>query len=250
MDFDYFYRRDGERYSFYMLPKVLVTDDRFKNLSSDAKVLYSCLLDRNTLSNRNGWIDEEERVYIIFTINEIMKCLNKSNRTAVKILNELEKIGLIQRKRQGLGKPNLIYVMDFMTGLDCECNNYTPEVKNLHSRNVESTLQEVKKVHGTNTNNINTDNSNTYFKGEQKVYGGFKNVFLSDRQIEELKNTVGIQLDNYIERLSTYIKSSGKEYKDHGATILSWFYKDQGNRKIQTTRKAPSLADYDKGDYL
>lgn len=164
-----------------MLPKVLVTDDRFKNLSSDAKVLYSCLLDRNELSNRNGWIDEEERVYIIFTINEIMKCLNKSNRTAVKILNELEKIGLIQRKRQGLGKPNLIYVMDFMTGLDCECNNYTPEVKNLHSRNVESTLQEVKKVHGTNTNNINTDNSNTYFKGEQKVYGGFKNVFLSDR---------------------------------------------------------------------
>ncbi|NLJ88071.1 MAG: replication initiator protein A, partial [Epulopiscium sp.] len=82
MDFDYFYRRDGERYSFYMLPKVLVTDDRFKNLSSDAKVLYSCLLDRNTLSNKNGWIDEEERVYIIFTINEIMECLNKSNRTA------------------------------------------------------------------------------------------------------------------------------------------------------------------------
>ena len=98
MDFDYFYRRDSERYSFYMLPKVLVTDDRFKNLSSDAKVLYSCLLDRNALSNKNGWIDEEERVYIIFTINEIMECLNKSNRTAVKILTELEKIGLIQRK--------------------------------------------------------------------------------------------------------------------------------------------------------
>ena len=80
--------------------------------------------------------------------------------------------------------------------------NYIPEVKNLHPE--ESTLQEVKKVHGTNNNNINTDNSNTYFKGSKKFMEDLKNVFLSDRQIEELKNTVGLQLDNYIERLSLY----------------------------------------------
>ncbi|WP_458524100.1 replication initiator protein A [Gardnerella vaginalis] len=117
MNFDYFYNRDGDRFSFFMLPKVLVTDEAFKGLSSDAKILYSCLLERTNLSYKNKWIDDEKRVYIIFTVEEIMTMLNKSNKTAVKILNELDSntggIGLIERKRQGLGKPNIIYVKDF-----------------------------------------------------------------------------------------------------------------------------------------
>lgn len=143
MEFDYFYNRDGDRFSYYMLPKILVTDEIFKNLSSDAKILYSCLLERTSLSYKNKWIDKEKRVYIIFTIEEIMRVLNKFNKTAVKILNELDKdsggIGLIKRKRQGLGKPNIIYVKDFMSIFRFECNNYTSEVKNLHSRNEKST---------------------------------------------------------------------------------------------------------------
>ncbi|WP_398597053.1 replication initiator protein A [Streptococcus suis] len=139
-----------------MLPKVLVTEDLYKNLSSDAKILYACLLERSSLSFKNDWIDEQGRVYIVFTVEEIMKMLNKSNKTAVKILNELDAntkgIGLIERKRQGLGKPNIIYVKDFMSVFRSECKNYTSEVKNLHSRNVETTLQEVKFLHSSNTN--------------------------------------------------------------------------------------------------
>ena len=75
MNFDYFYNRDTERFSFYMLPKVLVTEDLYKNLSSDAKILYACLLERSSLSFKNDWIDEQGRVYIVFTVEEIMKTL-------------------------------------------------------------------------------------------------------------------------------------------------------------------------------
>ena len=92
MEFDYFYNRDGDRFSYYMLPKIIVTDERFKNLSSDAKILYSCLLERTSLSFKNKWLDEENRVYIIFTVEEVMETLGRSNKTAVKILNELDSI--------------------------------------------------------------------------------------------------------------------------------------------------------------
>ncbi|WP_235808638.1 replication initiator protein A [Megasphaera hutchinsoni] len=150
MEFDYFYNRDGDRFSYYMLPKIIVTDERFKNLSSDAKILYSCLLERTSLSFRNKWLYEENRVYIIFTVEEIMETLGSSNKTAVKILNELDStsggIGLIERKKRGLGKPNIIYVKDFMSVFRSECKNYTSEVKNLHSRSVETTSQEMKNV--------------------------------------------------------------------------------------------------------
>lgn len=143
MDFDYFYNRDSESFSFYMLPKVLLTENLYKNLSSDAKILYVCLLERSSLSFKNDWIDEQGRVYIVFTVEEIMKMLNKSNKTVVKILNELDVnakgIGLIERKRQGLGKPNTIYVKEFTSVFRSECKNYTSEVKNLHQQEKDQT---------------------------------------------------------------------------------------------------------------
>lgn len=254
MEFDYFYNRDGDRFSYYMLPKVLVTDEIFKNLLSDAKILYSCLLGRTSLSFKNKWIDEENRVYIIFTVEEIMGILNKSNKTAVKTLNELDNstggIGLIERKRQGLGKPNIIYVKDFMSKFNIECKNYTSEVKKLHSRNVESTLQEVKKVQTSNPYNNNLDYRELNFSKGEKFYGIFQNVVLTDDEINNLKEDLGIYFDNYLERLSSYLKSTGKIYRDHKATILSWFYKDQGNIKQNNKAKVYSLNDYEMGETL
>ena len=249
MKYDYFYHRDSDSYSFYMLPKVLVKDDLFRVLSSDAKILYSCLLDRIELSTKNGWKDNEGRVYIIFTIDEIMEALNASNKTAVKILNELEKIGLIMRKRQGLGKPNLIYVMDFMSGFKSECKSYTSEVKNLHSRSVKSTFQEVKNLHRTNTNNNKTDITKTDLNNGKKAFGTFENVYLTTEEVKRLNETLGSRLENYIERLSTYLKSTGGHYNDHHATILSWFHKDQGS-KNNVGNNIPTNDDYSKGDYL
>ncbi|QRG86449.1 replication initiator protein A [Bulleidia sp. zg-1006] len=254
MEFDYFYNRDGDSFSYYMLPKIIVTDERFKNLSSDAKILYSCLLERTSLSFRNKWLDEENRVYIIFTVEEIMEILGRSNKTAVKILNELDStsggIGLIERKKRGLGKPNIIYVKDFMSVFRCECKNYTSEVKNLHLRSVETTPQEMKNVHGSNPNRNNTEYSNPDMSLGKAAYGTFQNVFLTEDEVIDLKEILQSLFDNYIERLSNYIQSTGKIYKDHKATILSWFYKDWGSVKQTNKAKSYSLEDYEMGDYL
>lgn len=115
MTYDYFYGQQAEMFAFYRVPKVLFTEDCFWNVSTDAKLLYCILLDRMNLSARNGWLDEEGRVYIIFTIEEIKGALGCAEKKAVKLLDELEKkCGLIERKRQGLGKPNLIYVKNFI----------------------------------------------------------------------------------------------------------------------------------------
>ena len=82
-------------------------------MSTDAKTLYGILLDRMGLSVKNGWLDEQGRVYIIFPVQEVMDALGCADNKATKLFRELEKFGLIERKRRGLGKPNLIYVKNF-----------------------------------------------------------------------------------------------------------------------------------------
>lgn len=111
IQFDYFHGIEAEQYSFYRVPKVLFTADYFKALTCEAKVLYGLMLDRMSLSIRNRWFDEEDRVYIIFTIEEIMELLCCRTQKAVKLLKELDTengIGLIEKRRPGLGRPNVI----------------------------------------------------------------------------------------------------------------------------------------------
>ena len=111
--FDYFYEQSGEMFSYFRVPKILFRDIKFKDLSTDAKTLYGILLDRMGLSVKNGWLDEQGRVYIIFPVQEVMDALGYADNKATKLFRELEKFGLIERKRRGLGKPNLIYVKNF-----------------------------------------------------------------------------------------------------------------------------------------
>lgn len=114
MQYEYFYGAQAEQFSFYRIPKALFTVPNFRELSTDAKVLYGILLDRMSLSLKNQWIDAQNKVYIIFTVEEIMDALNCANQKATRLMVELEKqAGLIERKRQGLGRPNLIYVKNF-----------------------------------------------------------------------------------------------------------------------------------------
>lgn len=262
LEFDYFYKRDLERFQFFMLPKILVTGEQFKTISSDAKILYACLFDRISLSAKNDWLDKEGRIYIIFTIEEIMKTINRSRPTAVKALDELDKntrgIGLIERKRLGFGKPNIIYVKDFTSYEGEKLENQTSrskdielqEVKKFNYRSKETELQEVKKVDPTNTNYIKTDSTKTDFNQEQKAFGAFQNVFLSNKELSNLKNILSNQLENYIQRLSSYLKSTGRTYEDHEATILSWFYKDQGQQTRSEKSNIPSLEEYERGEHL
>ena len=114
MQYEYFYGAQAEQFSFYRIPKALFTEPNFRELSTDAKVLYGILLDRMSLSLKNQWLDAQIKVYIIFTVEEIMDALNCANQKATRLMVELEKqAGLIERKRQGLGRPNLIYVKNF-----------------------------------------------------------------------------------------------------------------------------------------
>ena len=175
----YFYGKEADQYSFYKIPKLLFTDEHFKKVSVEAKVLYGLMLDRMSLSVKNQWLDGEGRAYIYYSLEDIMDALGCSNKKAITIMKELDAeagIGLIEKKRQGQGKPAMIYVKQFVIRDVQECKNYTseekttiPEVKKLHvlkckndtSRSEEITCLEVKKIH-TNKNNINnTELSNT-----------------------------------------------------------------------------------------
>ena len=155
---NYFYGSQAEQFSFYRLPKVLFTDPRFRSIPAEAKILYGLLLDRMSLSVKNGWMDSTGRVYIIFTVEEVMNALYCADNKASKLLRELEDVGLIERKRRGLGKPNLIYVKNF-TSDPSEPRDQNRE--NNDSRAVKTATPEPLKSRGNKNNQNYTDLSDT-----------------------------------------------------------------------------------------
>ena len=188
MTFNYFYGTEADQFSFYRIPKALFTDSYFKDLSSDAKILYGLMLDRMSLSIKNQWFDDKNRAYIYFSIEDIMELLNCGRNKAIKSMRELDDetgIGLIEKRRQGFGKVNVIYVKTFMPektdekkfgeGLEkfkkqTSVENEEPaEVYNLNfmksqnqtSRSPENKLQEVYISNSNNTKYNNTNINNT-----------------------------------------------------------------------------------------
>lgn len=166
MTLDYFYGAQADQFSFYRIPKALFTEEQFKAISAEAKILYGILLDRMSLSRRNGWLDEEGRVFIIFTLEEVMESIGCADQKATKLLQELDsKAGLIERKRQGLGKPNLIYVKNFVDNSG-GASNPPPKSRiktreNHDSGTVKITTQESRKSRCSNTDLSKTDQSDT-----------------------------------------------------------------------------------------
>lgn len=160
MEYPYFKGLEADRYSFYRVPKALVKADLFQKMSGDAKLLYAVLLDRMSLSIKNGWQDKHGNAYIICTIEEVMDSIHCARQKAVKLLDELEQeFRLIERRRQGLGKPNLLYVKDLYAGLSQ--SNYW-KYENHTSGSLKNELPGVPKSNGSNTEKINkTDNSET-----------------------------------------------------------------------------------------
>lgn len=210
----YFYGREADQYSFYRIPKLLFTEEYFKKISVEAKVLYGLMLDRMSLSMKNQWFDTEGRAYIYYSLEDIMDAMGCSNKKAISIMKELDiesGIGLIEKKRQGQGKPTMIYLKQFMIQDAQKCNNYISgeksaisEVKNLHvlkcknvmSRSEEITHSEVKKLH-TNKNNINnTELSNT--ESNHIISGNDGMGFDMEAYTEIIKEN--IELDILLER--------------------------------------------------
>lgn len=158
--FDYFYGAQAEQFSFYRVPKVLFRREQFKQLSAEAKILYGIMLDKLDLSVKNKWGDEKGRVYIIYTIEQIMEDMNCADQKATKLLDELEKkCGLIERKRQGLGKPNLIFVKNFITGVEGSMMARIQNREKHDSGDVNITTADYPKSRGINTNHNNTENN-------------------------------------------------------------------------------------------
>ncbi len=163
-DLDYFYGQSSELFSFYRIPKLLFQDSRFQPLSTDAKTLYGILLDRMSLSARNGWLDKAGRVFIIYTVQEVQDSLGCADKKATKLLRELEEYGLIERKRRGLGKPDLIYVKNF--------SSESSKLRFLNRDNddsgvVQNTLQDPAKLRCNKTERNNTEISDACDAGHQ-----------------------------------------------------------------------------------
>ena len=163
---DYYYGNEAEQYTFFRIPKLLFTDSRYAGISVEAKVLYGLLLDRMGLSMKNGWLDEDGRVYIIFTIADIKAMLGCAEQKVNKLLRELDSaggIGLIERRRRGLGKPNVIYVKNFTgekekrTGKESQIKN----CENHNSGNVKTADQELRKSQTNDTDLNKTEISET-----------------------------------------------------------------------------------------
>lgn len=175
-EFDYFYGKESERYHFITIPKLLLTDEYFKGMSAEAKLLYGCLLDRNSLSQKNGWLDEKNRVYVLYSIENMKQDLGCASEKVNKVLKELEAAGLIFRMHKGVGKANHIYVMDYMAYYRKE-DLRVRKSKAPYSK-IES--DHVRKSKSNKTNNNITD-SNIYTPKEnisgKRSYRKKKNSF-------------------------------------------------------------------------
>ena len=168
---DYFYGQAGKLFSFYRIPKALFQEQRFQNLSTDAKTLYGILLDRMSLSVKNEWFDNLGRVLFFFRIEDCTRDWCCADTKPPKLLRELENFGLIERKRRGLGKPSLVYVKNFSSDLS---NERVQNRENHESGSPKNACQDPPKSRCNKNKKSKTERNNT-------------NPILSD-ELEKMKN--------------------------------------------------------------
>ena len=252
MEFEYYHNNDGDQFRYIQLPTILLEHEKFSGLSLESIVLYSMMLNRISLSFKNGWIDEKSRIYIYFTMEEVMRKLRCKSDKAVKIMAELDDkgIGLIERKRQGLGKPTIIYVKNFMSIFKNQefekIEVQTSEKPNSGIR--KNRNQDFGKSESNYIDIRKPDLKKNDMRSDASLFGLFENVILTQEDYEELSRTIVEDLDGLIDRLSAYMTSTGKTYKSHKATLLSWHLQDEKKFKKKST--VLSYDDYDKGEHL
>ena len=224
--FSYHYGDEGEQYAFYRLPKALITDSYFKHLSTDAKLLYGLMLDRLSLSVKNNWIDEENRVYIYFTLEDICELLNCKTDKAVKLLAELDTnkgIGLIERVKQGQGKPTKIYVKKFVSN-----DNY--------GKNSDAGFAEVKTTENQKSGLRQKRNQDFGFSECNKTENNKLEINKKIDKIDEIRQEIHAQIEYDI-----LVQEYGEENLAEIAELMFEVYCTEaetlkiGKRKIPTT---------------
>ena len=237
--FDYYYGIEAEQFSFYRVPRLLIKDKRFKGLSSDAKLLYGLMLDRMSLSVKNRWFDEDNRAYIYYTVEEIMNDLGCSHGTCAKIMAELDNkkgIGLIEKKRQGLGRPDIIYVKNFVTACASDPiqddekkpdnTDVSTEVQNLDfrtSRSPKGRSSEIQNLDFCKSNNRSSGNPNSIFQEVQNLDASYTNINYTD--INNINPS--IHLSDNTDNNSNDRISENKEWIDIPGELSSPLHNDK-----------------------
>ena len=238
LKFDYYYGIEAEQFSFYRVPRLLIKDERFKGLSSDAKLLYGLMLDRMSMSMKNGWLDDENRAYIIYAVENIMEDLGCSKPTCIKVIKELDAdngIGLIEKKRRGLGKPDIIYVKNFASVPEKECaekpentdvstevkNLYFKKERNLTSGSKETEPQQVKEPDFKRENNLTSGSKGTGLQEVKEFAPNYNNTNYNNQNYTDMSYTNPINQStgnaDAIDETSAYMALIRKnlEYEHH-----------------------------------
>ena len=198
MKFKYFYGAEADQFSFYRIPKALFTDSYFKDLSSDAKILYGLMLDRMSLSIKNQWFDENNRAYIYFSIEDIMELLNCGRNKAIKSMQELDDetgIGLIEKRRQGFGKVNIIYVKTFMPekteekSLEDELKKFKKQTSEENEESTEVYNSNFMKSQNKSNQIVSADENRSDGDNPTEEYQAYENLVKETVDYESLEVT-------------------------------------------------------------
>ena len=264
-EFDYYYGIEAEQFTFVRVPKMLFTDkEHFGGLSNEAKLLYGLLLERMSLSRKNNWIDKHNRVYIIFPVEEIEESLNVGHEKALNLLKELDDqsgIGLVKKKRRGLGLPSILYVKNFIVIVKGEkSTDYVPtsrstenefqevgkpdfkKSENQTSENPKNRLLEVRNSYSNNIDINNTDMSYTYDQSIDQSRAGFQNFSPGadglidgiDRNTVEEEVKKQIDYDCLISHPDSSVVQMAEEIKDLMVDVLC------GERSVVSEKKRVS----------
>ena len=204
-------------------------------ISQTAKLLYALLLDRSTLSQKNGWQDGEGRIFIVYPVAEIAEMLDKGCTAIKGALKELDAAGLLERERRGFSAPNRLYVKvppvpvvrfsdQLMAG---KATLIQSEKRPYDGRKTDPMMVGKPTPNKTNINNL-IENQTIGASGEQPAaYGRYKNIFLSETEYAELKEDYPDRLERFIEELSQYIAATGKDYRNYAAAVRMWADRDR-----------------------
>ena len=219
---------------FFRYPRFLLKMD----LSQTAKLLYALLLDRTTLSQKNGWQDSEGRTYIVYPVSEITETLDKGSTAIKSALNELDAAGLLVRERRGFSAPNRLYVKipqvpvvqfsDHMTAIQSEKRPSDSRKSDPHKDGKPTFALDGKPT--PNQLTINKLKENQLKGASEKPpapFGRYQNVLLSESEYAELKEEYPDRLERFIEELSEFIAAYGKVYANHAAAVRMWARRDR-----------------------
>mgnify|MGYP002958728082 CR=1 FL=1 len=223
-------------------PRFLLETD----LSHTARELYALLLDRSTLSQKNGWQDSEGRTYIVYPIAEIAEMLDKGCTTIKGALNELDAAGLLERRRTGFSAANRLYVKVPPIPVEQFSDQLTdgkPPLIRAGNRPTDSRKTDLMTVgkpspNQTTINNLTESQTKGVSGGPSAPYGRYGNIFLSQTEYDELQAEYPDRLERFIEEMSRYLAANGKSYQNYAAALRIW----AGNDKKEAPKKG--IPDY------